>query len=183
MCSVDGCLGKTPFQALKKWGETQAGGLWDAPLASQMLPCWACTSHLPHPSHSLPCALMDIKNRTNQAWRWEQTGLDCYSHSAVKCKTKKGQMSCIPQDTSRFFNTVVPPHISLWMLHYISMSLKYLPFLWTLLGALRACYKPSTHVVCAGWLAAVAALHQYAAFSWWSFSCDRSHSFMRLPPP
>lgn len=88
--------------------------------------------HLPRPSRSLIPALMDIKNRTKQDWRWEQnprtTGLDRCSHSAVKCKNKKGQTSCIPQDASRFFNIAVPPHISLRMLHYIYMSLKYLPF-------------------------------------------------------
>lgn len=108
-------------------------GLAGGPSASQKLPEGeACTSRLPRPSHSLIRALMDIKNRTKQDWRWEQnpctTGLDRRTHSAVKCKNKKGQTSCIPQDASRFFNIVVPPHISLRMLHYIYMSLKYLPF-------------------------------------------------------
>lgn len=68
VCSANTCLGKTPFQALKRWREPQAAGLSVFPLPSQMLPCGACTSHLPGPSHSLPRALMDIKNRTNQAW-------------------------------------------------------------------------------------------------------------------
>lgn len=134
--------GEKPFNA-PKWGggagqELGRGGQSPAcqagPLAVSQAPPQgeASTSHLPRPSHSLISALMDIKNRTKQGWRWEQnpctTGLDRCSHSAVKCKNKKGQPSCLPQDTSRFFNIVVPPHISLWMLHYIYVSLKYLPF-------------------------------------------------------
>lgn len=129
-------------------GDTLAAGLLGHPEASSegCLPC---------PSHSLILALMDIKNRTEQKQGWEQntctTGLDGCSHSAVKCKNKKGHTSCIPQDASRFFNIVVPPRIPLRMLHYIYMSLKYLPFFWILLGALRARYKPSS-CSCVPWL-------------------------------
>lgn len=120
-------LRKTAFQAPKR-GEGSGGQGLRLPLRS------------PRSSHCLSRALMDIKNRTKQARRWEQTpGLARCSHSAVKCKNKKGQTSCIPQDASRFFNIVVPPHISLRMLHYIYMSLKYLPFFFFVLNSAGCC--------------------------------------------
>lgn len=130
------CAPLTPAQVKKRFmpqsGEGEPGRGGQGPACQAPPQGEPPTSHSPQPSHPLIPALMDIKNRTKQGWRWEQnpctTGLDRCSHSAVKCKNKKGQPSCLPQDASRFFNIVVPPHISLWMLHYIYMSLKYLPF-------------------------------------------------------
>lgn len=187
------CAPLTPAQVKHRFvpqtGEGELGRGGQGPACQTPPQGKASTSHLPRPSHSLLPALMDIKNRTRQGWRWEQnpctTGLDRCSHSAVKCKNKKGQPSCLPQDASRFFfNTLVPPHISLRMLHYIYVSLKYLPFFLSSCWVLRE-LVPSPGAV--GWCAvcAVAAqgLHLPATFSFCSLSWDSSHSFSCCPPP
>lgn len=129
-CSVSPRPAESPSRAPRRRRQRRAGS---GPLPASL----GAGAHLPPaaapppPPAPLLRALMDIKNRTKQDGRWEQnprpTGPGGCSHSAVKCKNKKGQTSGIPQDASRFFNIAVPPRISLRMVHYIYVSLKYLP--------------------------------------------------------